>query len=200
MKTALTVWNELISPVFDAARMLMIVEIENKKIINRHDEPLDPGFPSRTAQRLCELDVGTLICGAISEIPARLIEAKGIEIIPFITGRADDILDLHVKGQQITPAFLMPGCHHHINMNRCARKGTRRNSGFKQQKGDNTMPGRDGRGPQGLGPKSGRGRGGCRTGRKGRISDTTLKKGNRPVGSGGSTRTGGQRRAIQNNQ
>ena len=66
MKMALTVWGNRISPVFDAAHMLLVVEVENTKIISRRYEPFYPELPTRLALRLAEMNVATLICGAIS--------------------------------------------------------------------------------------------------------------------------------------
>ncbi len=110
MKTALTVWENRISPVFDSAHMLLMVEIENNKILNKRHEPFDPTLPLRLIERLIELDIAVLICGAISETPANMIEARAIKLIPFISGNADDVLKHYAQGHPIIPAFLMPGC------------------------------------------------------------------------------------------
>ena len=110
MKTALTVWGKRISPVFDSAHMLLIAVIENKKVVGGHHEPFDPGLPLRLVDRLLELDVAVMICGAISELPAFVIETMGIELIPFIAGNTDEVLDNFAREARISPAFLMPGC------------------------------------------------------------------------------------------
>jgi predicted Fe-Mo cluster-binding NifX family protein len=162
MKMALTVWEDRISPVFDSAQMLLIAEIENKEVTKRRYEPFVPDLPSRMADRLSELDVAVLICGAISELPANIIEATGIELIPFITGSADKVLDLYARGIKITPAFLMPGC----GRKRRKRGGgcERCNARFFQTREVSFMPGGNKTGPQGQGPRTGKGQGGCNKG------------------------------------
>ena len=105
MKMALTVWGNRISPVFDAAHMLLVAEIENTQIISRRYEPFYPEFPSRLADMLTEMDVAVLICGAISEMPANILEANGIKLIPFITGDAREVIDAYVKDVPFMPAF-----------------------------------------------------------------------------------------------
>ena len=110
MKVALTVWEHRISPVFDTANMLLLAEIKDKKVISKRHEPFDPELFSRLVNRLTALDITVLICGAISKVPANIIEASRIKLIPFISGKADDVLECYAQGIQIIPAFLMPGC------------------------------------------------------------------------------------------
>ena len=110
MKVALTVWEKRISPVFDSAAMLLIAEIENSEVTVKHTEPFNPEMASQLAMSLSFQDVDTLICGAISEVPADMIEAEGIKLIPFISGDVFEILNSYAKGIPIVPEFLMPGC------------------------------------------------------------------------------------------
>lgn len=127
MKVALAVWGNRISPVFDTANMLLVAEIKEKKVVSKHHEPFDPALFSRLANRLTELDITVLICGAISKVPENIIDASRITLIPFISGKADDVLECYAQGIQIIPAFLMPGCgrkrrSHGIKKNICFAK------------------------------------------------------------------------------
>lgn len=110
MKTAITVWGDRVSPVFDSAQKLLIAEIENKKITSRRYEPFDPDLLYRLTERLNELNIGVFLCGAISTIPANTIEHSGVELIAFISGNVDEILQEYAKGRPIIPTYLMPGC------------------------------------------------------------------------------------------
>jgi predicted Fe-Mo cluster-binding NifX family protein len=157
MKMALTVWENRISPVFDAAQMLLVVEIENNEIISRHYEPIYPEFTTRLAGRLAEMNVAVLICGAISEMPANILEANGIKLVPFITGDAGEIIDAYVKDVPFMPAFSMPGCGR--KRHRYAGKGKRHGARFAIGREVTHMPKGDGTGPQGRGTGKGQGRG-----------------------------------------
>ena len=110
MKTALTVWGKWISPVFDSAQTLLVAEIEDGAVINRQLIPFDADQPSALVKMLKKRDVYTLICGAISEYPARVLENEALEHIPFISGNADEVLSTLASGNAIVPIFLMPGC------------------------------------------------------------------------------------------
>ncbi len=110
MRIGLTVWGDRVSPVFDASRTLMIVEIEGTRVTNREYVSMHPGFPHHQIGRLIEQGIQTLICGAISEVPAHMAEASGIVLIPFITGNVEDVLNAYLAGRlAATPVFLMPG-------------------------------------------------------------------------------------------
>lgn len=179
MKMALTVWGNRISPVFDAAHMLFVVEIENTEIINKRYEPFYPELPTRLAVRLAEMNVEVLICGAISEMPANILEANGIKLIPFITGDAHEVIDAYVKDVPFMPLFLMPGCSH--KRHRHAGRGKKHGTRFAQRREVMHMPRGDGTGPQGQGPGTGKGQGGCKSGKGSRKSGKNT--GQRP-GSG----------------
>ena len=110
MKTALSVWNDRISPVFDSARTLLIAEIKKGKIIDRYYEPVHFDFPSSRTLKIFSLGVDVLICGAISHLYADMIEAYNIRLIPFIAGNTEQVLDAYLKGILPAPEFQMPGC------------------------------------------------------------------------------------------
>jgi predicted Fe-Mo cluster-binding NifX family protein len=111
MKIAITIWEDRISPVFDASRRLLIVDIENSRIGERSFLVFDPEQPSGLAKTLASLGVEVLICGAVSQLPATIINAADITLLPFITGQVDRVLEAFARGESLEPTFLMPGCH-----------------------------------------------------------------------------------------
>ena len=179
MKTALTVWANRISPVFDVASTLLILEIRDLEIQSRQYESFDPDRPSHLAARLAQMHVSTLICGAISQRPAMLLEAGGIKLIPFITGRAEKVLQAYVRAVPITPAFQMPGCQCRKRQRWQESAKNRTDMNFRNNKEVMKMPGKDQTGPQGQGTASGRGQGGCKSGKGGgsKASNTGQGKG-----------------------
>lgn len=98
MKVALTVWENRISPMFDVARMLLVADIEDQKVVNPHYEPFLPAETTAKAKVMSDLGVDVLICGGISNFFANMVEAYGIRIIPFIAGEAKQILNAYAAG------------------------------------------------------------------------------------------------------
>ena len=111
MKVAVTIWEDRISPVFDASRRLLIVDIKNSRIGDRSLLVFDPEQPSSLAKTLVNLGVKVLICGAVSQLPATIINAAGITLVAFIAGEVERVLDAFARGESLEPTFLMPGCH-----------------------------------------------------------------------------------------
>jgi len=111
MKVAVTVWKERISPVFDASRHLLIAQIEEGRIVERACVIFDPDQPANLAKTLSGAQVGVLICGAVSQVPAAIMTNGGLTLIPFITGEVDRVLEVYARGDPLAPAFAMPGCH-----------------------------------------------------------------------------------------
>lgn len=106
MKTAITVWNNRIAPVFDAAGKCLLLGEENEaSVITALPEDY-----SAKAVFLKEQGVSTLICGGISCECERLILEKEITIIPFIAGNIDEVISAWKENRLIQAKFGMPGC------------------------------------------------------------------------------------------
>ncbi len=110
MRIALAVWNGRISPVFDHSQRLLLVEVEEGRQLNEREQTLLHCFPSRRVAQLRQLQIQTLICGAISRPLAALIAASGIRLIPFVAGDVKTVLNAFLAGRLPGPGFWMPGC------------------------------------------------------------------------------------------
>ncbi|MBN2455522.1 MAG: NifB/NifX family molybdenum-iron cluster-binding protein [Sedimentisphaerales bacterium] len=130
MKLAIPVYNNNVSNVFDFAHRLLLVEIENGKETNRSEVALESQLLPQRADKLKSLGASVLVCGAISQALANMVTASGIQVLPYVTGRIDDVLSAYITGQLVKPEFTMPGCWPG------ARRGFgRRRRGFRRQGG-----------------------------------------------------------------
>lgn len=110
MKVAIPAWAGRVSTVFDFARFLLLVELHHGKEISRIEVPLDENPSILRAGILSSVGVEVLICGVISQPLAGIVTRSGIEIIPFVTGRIDDVLDAFLTAQLADARLLLPGC------------------------------------------------------------------------------------------
>jgi predicted Fe-Mo cluster-binding NifX family protein len=110
MKIALAVWKNRISPVFDSSRTVLLAHEEKGHITGRRCLALQSETPYDRAVELFELGINVLICGAISKTFSTSIESRGIEIIPFITGEVDGVIESYLAGSLHHCRFSMPGC------------------------------------------------------------------------------------------
>ncbi|MDX9834138.1 MAG: NifB/NifX family molybdenum-iron cluster-binding protein [Desulfobulbus sp.] len=107
---AVTVWGQRVSPVFDSARTLLIAEIAHGALVTTSRLAFDPGHPGELMRMLRARKVMIIICGAVSEEPAAILEAAGFELISFITGDVQRVLEAFVLGRTFGGELCMPGC------------------------------------------------------------------------------------------
>lgn len=110
MRIAIPIWGDKVSPVLDTASRLLIVEVADQTEVSRFEIYLDEQDLSRRCFRIQGMEVDILICGAISRPFLRMLMASGINIIPEISGHAEEVLEAYLKGNLFHSRFLMPGC------------------------------------------------------------------------------------------
>lgn len=122
MKVAVTVWKNRISPLFDATQTLLVAVIHDHAVISRHLVPLECVSPFSRAAALENLGIDTLICGGVSDFFAKLIEARNIQIIPFVSGRVEEVIEAFLENTLYLEKFRMPGCSHQTQGLKIGRK------------------------------------------------------------------------------
>jgi len=96
-----------VSPVFDVAGHLLIVEVFGREPASIEGCDLRQD----TVQVMRELGVEVLICGAISNDLEERVLAAGIEVVAEIRGRVDDVIRAYADDKLARPEFSMPGSH-----------------------------------------------------------------------------------------
>lgn len=109
-RIAIANWNGRVSPVFDSARSLDVVEIEDGKIVSRHGATFATDDPAAKVSALTGLGVSRLLCGAISRPLAELLGAHGIAVTPFVCGPVEEVLAAFLANRLSDPSLAMPGC------------------------------------------------------------------------------------------
>lgn len=107
---AFTVWNNRISPVFDTSRYVHIVVVEEGRILRENQEFLSDDNIIHKVRRIIDLGVDDLICGAISRSIYYIAQNSGINIIPFVSGALDDVIQGWMANRLNSEIFAMPGC------------------------------------------------------------------------------------------
>jgi predicted Fe-Mo cluster-binding NifX family protein len=110
MKIAIPTWNGRVSPVFDTASRLLVVETTGESETARFETDISEHFLPSKSMRLTGLEIDTLICGAISRPLAAMITTAGITLIPWISGQVDEVLQAFLSNTLFDPRFIMPGC------------------------------------------------------------------------------------------
>jgi len=124
-RIAIAMWRLRISPVFDTTGKLLIVDAVNGREMRRAEQDIHELSMQKRVDRLAELDVDVLLCGAISRQLAGMVAASGIRLVPLLTGDAESVLRWYLAGKPFDSRFLMPGCRRQRRragtMRRCGR-------------------------------------------------------------------------------
>lgn len=134
MKVAIPTWGGRISPVFDVAKRLLVVDVECSTEVGREDKVIEETDPGLRARRLAQLGVNVLICGAVSLPLEAMLVSAGVHLILHVCGPVEEVLQAFVSGRLTDQMFLMPGC--------CGRRrrvrGRRRGEGRRLEKWGDT--------------------------------------------------------------
>ena len=110
MKTAFPYWHNRIAPVFDTACQVLIVESEAGLITGENRLIFQNDDPAAKILRLVEMEIGSLVCGALSRPVFQMATALGITVTAFIAGDLDEIVSSWVAGKLNHEDCAMPGC------------------------------------------------------------------------------------------
>lgn len=123
MMIAIPNWQGRVSPVFDVAGALLVVEMQGDTVLSRQNVVLPDDTLLRRAKCLKELSIDVLVCGALSWPLETALSSAGVEVISQICGAVEEVLQAFISGQLHEGAFLMPGC--------CRRRRYRGGRGIK---------------------------------------------------------------------
>jgi len=132
MKLAVPTWQERVSPVFDVAANLLVIEFTDTEEISRQEIALASTDPARRAQQTAELGINVLICGAISWPLEMALHSAGIQVISQICGQVEDVVRSFRQGDLASDVFQMPGC--------CGRRRFRGGRGPGCRRGSEQAP------------------------------------------------------------
>jgi predicted Fe-Mo cluster-binding NifX family protein len=104
--TAITIWKDIVSPVYDAAEWVLLVSPEGKREIV-HTRRMSI---FEKTELLKNNQASILICGAISNLAYADLKNKEIEVIPWIRSSVEEVLQAHAQNKLDEDPYLLPGC------------------------------------------------------------------------------------------
>lgn len=110
MKIAVSVWEGRVSPVFDTASRLLVLDAGRTDKDSRFEVFLDEQTCSRKCSRIQALGVEVLICGAISRYFQEILNATGVRVVPWVCGAVCEVVAAYLDGTLSQARYLMPGC------------------------------------------------------------------------------------------
>ncbi len=130
MKLAIPHWQGRVSPVFDVAANLLLIDVQRGELSGRQEIAVPAADPVMRAQQLARLGIQVVICGAVSWPAQSGLLSSGIDVIPQICGDIEEVIAAFIKGNLESPVFRMPGCCGRRQRSRrrgnCGGRGARR--------------------------------------------------------------------------
>lgn len=109
MKIAVPDWKGRVSPVFDVAREVLVVELDGRQELQRATQILLQTLLPLKADELAGQGINVLLCGGISAPLLRMLQARGVQVIPGISGRVNQVLQSYLAGHLTDGEFALPG-------------------------------------------------------------------------------------------
>jgi len=101
VKIAIPRMGESVAPCFEYCATMAIFTIAGGAVADQVDFPLRSREPFDRVRLLRDQEVDTIICGGVQDIYEDVLRTSGFEVISWVSGSVDDLLDLYVRGQLI---------------------------------------------------------------------------------------------------
>ena len=122
MNVAIPLFGTRVSPRFDCAQVVLVVEADDGQYRHRREVVFAGLAPHERINRLLQLGIDTLVCGGIDRWSAESLQAAGVKLFAFTTGEAEDALALLLEGSLVGAA---PFAEMDVNVAGCFGRGRR---------------------------------------------------------------------------
>ena len=109
MNIGITHWQGRVSPVFDVAEELAVIEIRDGREVGRKFFRLTRHRPYPRAKEVSDIGIDVLICGAVSSAFEIALIGKKIRVAAFVCGDIDAVLHSFLTDRLRQSQFHMPG-------------------------------------------------------------------------------------------
>ena len=101
MKIAIPRFGEEVAPCFEYSGTIAIFTVEAGRVCDQLDFPLTSKDPLDRVRLLRDQRVDALICGGVDARFEQLVRASGIEVVSWVAGEADAILEQFIRGELV---------------------------------------------------------------------------------------------------
>jgi predicted Fe-Mo cluster-binding NifX family protein len=94
---AIPAFQERVSPLLDVSDRYAIYETENGEIKQKVGITVACDSDAQRIEKLKEIGVDTIICGAVSGYIARFINERGMRLVSMMYGPLEEIIDAYLR-------------------------------------------------------------------------------------------------------
>ena len=103
MKVAMPRMGESVAPCFESCTTMAIFTVAESGEVDQLDFPLMSRDPFDRVRLLRDQKVNVVICAGMQESYEDLLQASGLQVISWVSGNVEELLDLFLNGE------LLPG-------------------------------------------------------------------------------------------
>lgn len=96
--------TDRVAPRCTFAEAVLMVEVENRRIVERSEVPLEGTTWIDLVQVLTDHRIATVVCGGISPVTRDSLHARDIAVIDNVTGTIDRVVEA-LRREEIVPGF-----------------------------------------------------------------------------------------------
>jgi len=93
--------GETVAPCLEYSATIAIFTIAKGDVVDQLDFPFRSTDPLDRVRLLRDQSVDTVICGGVQDVFADLVRASGIQLISWVSGNVEDLLDRYLTGRLV---------------------------------------------------------------------------------------------------
>ncbi len=109
IKVAIPIFLDRVSPRLDCARRLLVLQIENNRLVEKRELDISPWSPDGKIIQLRQLGIEQVICGGIRLEDKIGLNRFGIQVASLVFGEIDTIIEAFLRGTLKLPTCPCPG-------------------------------------------------------------------------------------------
>jgi hypothetical protein len=98
-----------VSPVLDACRRMLVVDIEGGREIKRHEIDLEKTDLNGRIEAFTRWGIQKIVCCGVSDLMCKYMAARNIVLVSGIAGELENIVDACICNRLDDACFSMPG-------------------------------------------------------------------------------------------
>jgi len=109
MHLAVPIHRGRISPLFDTAKLVLLLSLEDGREISREEIHLDGNHGLDRIESIVQAGADSLVCGAISDFALLGLLRRGLLVWPAVAGDVEDVIQALASSGELDGSFEMPG-------------------------------------------------------------------------------------------
>lgn len=97
-RVAIPIFLDRVSPRLDCARRLLVLQIDNNRLVEKRELDISPWPPNEKIIHLKQLEIDQVICGGIRLEDRSGLNRFGIQVVSPLYGEVDTIIEEYLRG------------------------------------------------------------------------------------------------------